>query len=105
MDKVRIGIVGMGNMGKFHADYLLNNKVSRCELTAFSERSGANRERYKQIQYFENSEKLIRSGEVDAIIIATPHFSHTTVGMDALENGLHILVEKPISVHKADCVR
>ena len=105
MNKVRLGIIGMGNMGKYHADYLLANKVARCELTAFSERSAANRERYKQIKYFESSEKLIRSGEVDAVIIATPHYSHTTIGVDALEHGLHILVEKPISVHKADCER
>ena len=34
MDKVRIGIIGMGNIGKYHADYLLNKKVSRCELVA-----------------------------------------------------------------------
>ena len=105
MNKVRIGIIGMGNMGKFHADYLLANKISRCELTCFSERSETNRERYKQIKYFSSSEKLIRSGEVDAVIIATPHFSHTTIGIDALENGLHLLVEKPISVQKADCER
>src|SRR5215212_1332563 len=105
MNTVRIGLIGMGNMGKFHADYLLNNKVSRCELIAFSEPSGSSRERYKQLKYFESSDKLIRSGELDAVIIATPHYSHTTIGIDALQHGLHILVEKPISVHKADCER
>jgi predicted dehydrogenase len=34
MDKVRLGIIGMGNIGKYHADYLSNKKVSRCELVA-----------------------------------------------------------------------
>ena len=105
MNKVRIGIIGMGNMGKFHADYLLANKVSRCELTCFSEPSGRSRERYSQLTHFDSAEKLIRSGQVDAVIIATPHFSHTTIGIDALDHGLHVLVEKPISVHKADCGR
>jgi hypothetical protein len=42
---------------------------------------------------------------VDAVLIATPHYAHTTIGADALEQGLHVLVEKPISVHKADCER
>jgi predicted dehydrogenase len=42
---------------------------------------------------------------VDAVLIATPHYFHTTIGIDALDNGLHVLVEKPISVHKADCER
>jgi len=54
---------------------------------------------------FEKSEDLIRSGEVDAVLIATPHYGHTTIGIDALQNGLHVLTEKPISVHKADCER
>ena len=105
MNKVRIGIIGMGNMGRFHADYLINKKVGRCELTAVSDAFPANLERYKQFKTFESSERLIRSGEIDAVIIATPHYSHTTIGIDALHHGLHILVEKPISVHKADCER
>src|SRR5436190_18814982 len=105
MKNVRIGIIGMGNMGKFHADYLINKKVARGELTAVSDAFPANLEKYKQFRTFESSEKLIRSGEVDAVIIAAPHYSHTTIGIDALQHGLHILVEKPISVHKADCER
>src|SRR5207247_9375363 len=105
MKTVRIGIVGMGNMGKFHADYLMNKKVARGELTAVSDAFPANLEKYKQFKTFESSEQLIRSGEVDAVIIATPHYLHTSIGIDALQNGLHVMVEKPISVHKADCER
>jgi predicted dehydrogenase len=47
----------------------------------------------------------MRSGAVDAVLIATPHFDHTVSGIDALQAGLHLLVEKPISVQKADCER
>ena len=95
----------MGNMGKFHADYLQKGKVARAELTAVSDSFTANLKNYGHLQTFDSSEKMIRSGLVDAVIIATPHFLHTTIGMDALQNGLHVLVEKPISVHKADCER
>jgi predicted dehydrogenase len=105
MKSVRFGIVGLGNMGKFHADYLLNNKISRGVLTAVSDAMPQNLERYKQLKTFDSAEKMIRSGEIDAVLIATPHFLHTTIGIDALENGVHVLVEKPISVHKADCER
>jgi predicted dehydrogenase len=105
MNIVRLGIIGMGNMGKFHADYLINKKVARCELTAVSDAFPANLERYKQFKTYEKSEQLIRCGELDAVIIATPHYLHTSIGIDALQNGLHVLVEKPISVHKADCDR
>jgi predicted dehydrogenase len=54
---------------------------------------------------FTDSDTLIGSGEVDAVIVATPHYAHTTIGAAALRKGLHVLVEKPISVHKADCER
>ncbi|MDA1274281.1 MAG: Gfo/Idh/MocA family oxidoreductase [Verrucomicrobia bacterium] len=105
MKQVRIGIAGMGNMGKFHADYLLNGKVERCALTAVSDAIPANLERYKNLKTFDDSGKMVRSGEIDAILIATPHFLHTTIGIEALKNNIHVLVEKPISVHKADCER
>jgi predicted dehydrogenase len=55
------------------------------------------------VKVFADSRALIRSGEIDAVLIATPHYAHTTIGIDALEQGLHVLVEKPISVHKSDC--
>ena len=105
MKKVRVGIIGMGNMGKYHADYLQQGKVSRCELTAVSSTTPAKLEKYKGLKTFDTGEKLIHSGEVDAVLIATPHYSHTTLGIEAFKAGLHVMVEKPISVHKADCER
>ncbi len=54
---------------------------------------------------FENGRELIASGTVDAVLIATPHDSPTPIRIEALEAGLHVLVEKPISVHEADCER
>lgn len=105
MKKVRLGIIGLGNMGRFHADYLLANKVSRCELTAVCDAFPAALERYKQLKTFEAGEKLISSGEVDAVLVATPHYQHSTLGIAALEEGLHIMIEKPIAAHKADAER
>jgi predicted dehydrogenase len=84
---------------------LQKGKVSRGELAAVSDSYTPNLANYKHLKTFESSEAMIRSGEVDAVIIATPHFLHTTIGIDALKNNLHVLVEKPISVHKADCER
>jgi predicted dehydrogenase len=105
MNTVRFGIIGLGNMGRYHADYLQNGKVSRAELVAVSDAIPASLEKYKHLKTFERSEDLIRSGLVDAVIIATPHYLHTPIGIDALGRGLHVIVEKPISVHKADCER
>jgi len=102
MKNVRLGIIGMGNIGKYHADYLLNNKVSRADLVAVCSPNTAVLERCQPLRIFNDGEQLIRSGLVDAVIIATPHFQHTTLGIAAFENGVHTLVEKPVSSHKAD---
>jgi predicted dehydrogenase len=105
MDKVRLGIIGMGNIGKYHADYLLNKRITRCELVAVCDAYTAPLEKYKPLKIFGDGGELIASGEVDAVIIATPHFQHTTLGIAALERGVHAMVEKPISSHKADAER
>jgi len=105
MNKVRLGIIGMGNMGRFHADYLLNHEVQRAELTAVCSPSPAKLEPYRPLQIFDNGEKLIESGAVDAVVIATPHYQHTALGLAALRHGLHAMIEKPISAHKADAER
>ena len=105
MKKVRIGIVGLGNMGADHARKILARAVPRLELTAVADGFAEKRALFPQVKAFETPEEMIRSDAIDAILIATPHFAHTTIGIDALENGLHVLVEKPLSVHKADCER
>jgi predicted dehydrogenase len=105
MNTVRLGIIGVGNMGSSHAANILNGRVKRCELTALCDRNPARCARFPQIKSFTDSRELIRSGLVDAVVIATPHYDHTTIGIDALQQGLHVMVEKPISVHKADAQR
>ena len=106
MNTVRLGIIGMGNIGRYHAEYLLNGKVSRGQLTAVAD-ALAPLEPWaaRGLRTFNNGEALLRSGAVDAVLIATPHYQHTTLGIAALEAGLHVMVEKPISVHKADAER
>jgi len=107
MKKVRVGIIGMGNIGKHHAGYLLDGKVQRCELAAVCSTSPHKLEDYKAkgVRIFDSGEKLIRSREVDAVIVATPHYQHTSLGIAALEAGVHLMCEKPVSAHKADAER
>jgi predicted dehydrogenase len=105
MNKVRLGIIGLGNIGQHHFGYLTAGKVSRAEVVAVSDAVAAKLEKYKPLKTFTDGEELIRSGLVDAVIIATPHYQHTTLGIAALKQGLHVMVEKPISAHKADAER
>ena len=102
MDKVRLGIIGVGGMGSSHSRYLQKGEVQRAELTAVCDIVPAKVERFAGLKTFTDSRELIRSGEVDAVIIATPHYDHTPIAIDAFANGLHVLTEKPIAVHKAD---
>lgn len=106
MEKVRIGIVGMGNMGKYHADYLIKGKVAHAELSAVCSTSPEKLSAYKDpVAVFGKGEEMIRSGSIDAVLVATPHYQHTSLGICAIENGIHLMVEKPISAHKADAER
>jgi predicted dehydrogenase len=107
MTSLRIGIIGMGNIGKHHATYLLEGKVSGAELTAVGSTSPDKLGDYatKGVKVFGDALELLHSKTVDAVIIATPHYQHTTLGIAALAAGLHVMVEKPISAHKADAER
>lgn len=97
----------MGNMGLPHARTLLQDEIPGAELGAICDGDPAKLalEDFASVPKFTSHTELLRSRAVDAVLIATPHYSHTTIGIDALKAGLHVLVEKPISVHKADCER
>src|ERR1039457_4052656 len=105
MTTVRLGLIGLGNIGQHHFGYLTAGKISRAELVAVSDAVPAKLDRYMPLRTFTDGEELIRSGLVDAVIIATPHYQHTTLGIAALKQGLHVMLEKPISAHKADAER
>jgi predicted dehydrogenase len=104
MDKVRLGIIGIGNIAGLHLGNL--PKIRNVELTAVCDvvkdkadkAAAANK-----CATFTDYKELLKAKVCDAVLISTPHYGHTTIGIDALKAGLHVLVEKPISVHKADC--
>ena len=94
---VRVGIIGVGNMGSSHVRTFEAGAVPRGKVTAICDTDPRKMEKFSDdYRKFTDSRELIRSGEVDAVIIATPHYFHTTIGVDAFDNGLHTLTEKPI---------
>ncbi|PTX90651.1 Gfo/Idh/MocA family oxidoreductase [Opitutus sp. ER46] len=105
MNKVRLGIIGFGGMGQFHAGNVLSGKVARCELVAACDPVPANFAQFPQVRAYASEAELLGSGEVDAVLVATPHYAHTTMGIAALNAGVHVMVEKPISVHVGDARR
>lgn len=104
-DGVRLGVIGLGSMGTSHARLVADGKVPGMHLTSLCNRSGAAFSAFPEVPQFTNPIALMDSGLVDAVLIATPHYSHTPLSIAALERGLHVLLEKPIAVHKAECER
>jgi predicted dehydrogenase len=105
MEPVKLGIVGIGTMGSVHAQSIVDGKVPRCKLTAVCDPKPERLKRFSSAEGFLSADDFLRLSETDAVLIATPHYSHTGIGIQALETGRHVLVEKPISVHKLDAER
>ncbi|MBP3361094.1 MAG: Gfo/Idh/MocA family oxidoreductase [Clostridia bacterium] len=103
MDKVRLGIIGIGNMGTTHAKNISGGKVPGMEMAALcdisEQRAAYVKETYPEIPFFSDSHELITSGLVDVVIVAVPHYDHSTIAIDAFENGLNVITEKPAGVY------
>jgi predicted dehydrogenase len=105
MQTVRIGLVGLGNMGRAHRASIRAGKVEGLTLTAICDRKESLPDPVPGEAQFTDFDTMLQSGTIDAVLIATPHYFHTSMGIAALNAGLHVMVEKPLSVHKADCER
>jgi predicted dehydrogenase len=99
MDKVRMGVVGLGNMGSFHTSYM--NTLPGASLGAVCDLDPEKRKRFgdkHNVPTFEKYQDMLKSGLIDAVLIATPHYDHPPIATAAFEAGLHVLSEKPIGV-------
>lgn len=104
MDKVKLGIIGIGNMGSGHIGNLLKGLVPEIELTAVADIREARRAWAKEtlpesVAIFEDGDSLIDSGACDAVLIAVPHYDHPAFAIKAFEKGLHVMCEKPAGVY------
>jgi predicted dehydrogenase len=104
MNKVRIGIIGIGNMGTSHAQNLAQGKVPNAELTAVCDVRPERLQWCKdnlseKVQLFANTEAFFASKAIDAVIIATPHYDHPVLAIESLNLGYHTLIEKPAGVY------
>ena len=101
--KVRLGVVGYGNMGTSHVRNIMGGKVPDMTIGAVCDISEARRnalkENYPEIPVFDNAEDLFRSGLCDAVIIAVYHYDHPSLVIKALEYGLNVITEKPAGVY------
>lgn len=104
MEQVRMGVIGIGNMGSNHAGVINDGKIPGMTLAAVadlkeSRRQWAKEKLAEEVAIFEDGRALIDSGLCDAVLIATPHYQHPELSVYALEHGLHVLCEKPAGVY------
>ena len=102
MNTVRYGIIGIGNMGTTHAKNLFEGKIENAKLSAICDISADRRtwanENLPGVPTYETAEIFFEEAEVDAVIIATPHYFHPVYAIKAFEKGLNVLTEKPAGV-------
>lgn len=104
MDKIRLGIIGTGMQGSYHIRYLKRGEVPQVALTAICDTNPGKLEAARQlagegVAAFSAAQELFSSGRVDAVLISTPHFSHPPLAIEAMQHGLHVMVEKPSGVY------
>ncbi|VGO19288.1 Gfo/Idh/MocA family protein [Pontiella sulfatireligans] len=101
---MKIGIIGLGNIGRVHAKNIQDGLVENCEIVAVANQPIESMDDFKAqgIACFDDGSALIKSGLVDAVLIALPTALHAPLGIQALEAGLHLMMEKPLACHKAE---
>ena len=121
--KARIGIVGIGNMGVQHLRHVID--LPNTQLAAVCDRKAARFEaaftaadppktassnvdyaaRLAETAQFTDYQEMLDGAELDGVIIATPHYDHPDMSLQAFARGIHVLVEKPIAVHVKEARR
>lgn len=93
---LKVGVVGVGHLGKEHAR--IYRDLSESELVGISDTDPAKAEKAKELgtTYFQDPRELI--GKVEAVSIATPTSTHYAVAKEFLKAGIHTLIEKPITL-------
>ncbi len=103
MEKIKLGILGFGNIGKVHTDNIIGGKCPNVELSAICDWKEARLEEAKEkapnVKLFNSYEEMLKSGDIDSVLIAVPHYDHPRFAIMAMKNGIHTLVEKPAGVY------
>ena len=104
MKSVKFGIIGIGNMGLVHLQSFIAGKIKNGIVTAIADLNDKKLSAARQTcagdyKCYSSGNELIDKADVDAVIVATPHYSHPELAVRALDKGLHVLCEKPAGVY------
>lgn len=105
MNKIRLGIIGIGNMGTGHAKNIKDGKCPKIEIVAIADNNNDRLEWAKEqnfaenITYFDDAIAMLDSGLIDSCLVAVPHYDHTVYAIECMKRGIHVMVEKPAGVY------
>ena len=103
MKEIKMGIIGVGNMGTAHAENIATGQVpgmvlgGLCDIS--EDRENFCKEKYPDVKFFKDYKEMYKSGEIDAVLIAVPHYQHPQIAIEGFEAGLHVISEKPAGVY------
>ena len=106
MNKLQLGVIGLGNMGSEHCRMVVSGKAPEIELCCVADlrqerREWAEKALPENVKVYASGQELIDAADCDAVIIAAPHYDHPVLAEAALKRGLHVLCEKPVAVYTA----
>ena len=103
MEKVRFGIIGMGNQGSLYATFFQDGKVENGVLVAICDNKASRLEsaknKFKGIAYYDNYIEMLDSGVCDAVLVETPHYIHPEIVRECLKRDIHVICDKPAGVY------
>jgi predicted dehydrogenase len=103
MTDTRVGIVGLGAQGSVYAELISGDMVPNMDLGAICDGNPATRQlvesKYPAAVFYDDYLTMLKSDSVDAVVICVPSYLHPQMGIDALQHGIHVLLEKPAGVY------
>ena len=113
MEKIKLGIIGLGNQGSLYTKHFFGRKCPEIELAAVADIDPTRIENVKKLYvefkekdetlvepaYFDDAIKMMESGLIDSVIVAVPHYNHPKYVIEAFRHGLHAISEKPAGVY------
>ena len=102
MKKIKLGVLGYGNIGTLHVNNVIDGKCAEVEISAICDLNDEKLEQAKEkapnAKLFKDAKEMIESGVIDSLLVAVPHYDHPKYAIMALEKGLNVLIEKPAGV-------
>lgn len=96
--QVNLGVIGLGNIAQQHIQQISQQLIPNCTITALCSRQPSPLAASLAVPHYADYRELIDSGLCNAVLVATPTFSHFEIGSYALQAGLHLLMEKPLGL-------